>query len=342
MSGVGCYQTSVAVGVSMSLTQECAPSNNNSDWRYAVEFFLKRLRRVPFRKAAAFVIDIMRHRQALLALLRTPRGSNLGALVAAYPEIFFMASGPYLAENWNGTERIVQLIDHCNTVAGSSVDLSPGSRLELCHLRFIDPRYRLIVHQPREYIWEGLLDLSLCYEERIIFSVRFSLSSAGGKRIAYIGAVQGRNQKYEPTITDIYKDFSLKAERMRPRDFMIEAFQLLCSSLGIDEILAVSDENKPRRCYERSYNEDWRERGGIYNGNGFFRLPTNPHRRSEEDMPSKKRAMYRRRYRMLAEVQSALGDTLQRRSFQPDKILLFQPKADAAIRQRTGTLSAVA
>jgi uncharacterized protein VirK/YbjX len=280
----------------------------------AANFFFNRLQGVPLKKAAIFAVDVVRHWRAVQALLRAPRGSNISALVAAYPETLFMVSGPYLANSWDGTQRIARLIDHCRTVEGGRLDLRPGVRLELFKLTFIDPRYRLIVHQPREYIWEGLLDLSLCYEDQVIFSLRFSLSSEHGKRTAYIGGLQGRHQKYESRIIEIYKDFSLKAERIRPRDFMIEAFQMLCGAIEMDEILAIADANKPWRGYQRSYDEDWRARGGVYNRNGFFNIPVKPMRRSEDEMTARKRTMYRRRYRMLDRVQSAMAEALQNRT----------------------------
>jgi uncharacterized protein len=287
------------------------------DWLQIAEYFCLRARRVPIKKAVIFALDLARHWKAMLPLLRAPVGGNLHRLVAAYPEILFMASGPYLAENWDARNRFARIVDHCKTVAaiGGIVDFPPNAKRDLCRLTPIDPRYRLVLHQPREYVWEGQLDLSLYNDTQNIFSLRFCLSSEGGVRIAYIGALQGRPQKAgEPNIIDIYNSFCKAATRMRPRDFMIEAFQMLCRALDVTEIRAVADHNKPRRCFKRSYDEDWRARGGDYDGNGFFILPVIARRRTEEEMPAKKKAMYRNRYAMLTRIETEIGAGLQSRS----------------------------
>ena len=52
-----------------------------------------------------------------------------------------------------------------------------------------------------------------------------------------------------------------------------------------------------------SYDEVWRERGGVDNGKGFFSLPVAPIRRAEDDIPSKKKQMYRKRYAKLDQVE---------------------------------------
>jgi uncharacterized protein VirK/YbjX len=294
------------------------PSWLKPRWLNASGFLFKRLRHVPLKKAITFAVDVICYRKAVFALLRAPRDSNVRTLITEYPEILFMVSGPYIAKNWDGAKRIALLIDHCRTVEGGVLDLPPGGRLDLCELTVIDPRYRLIVHQPREYIWEGLLDLSLCFENRVVFSLRFSLSSRYDRRIAYIGALQGKHPRNHSAIAQVYKDFSKKFERIRPRDFMIETFQMLCGALEIDQILAVADANKPRRCYQRSYDEQWTVRGGVYEGNGFFRLPVIPRRRTEKEMTPKKRSMYRRRYALLDSVESAITVALRRKKTAQD------------------------
>jgi len=278
------------------------------------KYFRFRLRRVPLKKALIFIVDVVRHWPAMLPLLLAPRGSNLRRLVTTCPEILFMASGPYLAENWGARQRFSRIIDHCKTVGtiGGIVDLPPDASRDLCRLTPIDSRYRLIVHQPREYVWEGQLDLTLCDGTRPIFSLRFCLSSQHGERIAYVGALQGRAQKAgEPNIIETYNLFSKAAARMRPRDFMIEAFQMVCRTLDVKTILAVADDNKPRRCFAHSYDEDWRARGGVDNGDGFFMLPVVAKRRVEGEVPSKKKAMYRKRYDMLSSVEAAITTALQ-------------------------------
>ena len=77
----------------------------------------------------------------------------------------------------------------------------------------------------------------------------------------------------EPNILDRYRIFT-KATGMRPRDFLIEVFKMFCRALDVSEIRAVSNLNHPQRQkvsdIKLSYDQVWRERGGVYDGNGFL------------------------------------------------------------------------
>jgi uncharacterized protein VirK/YbjX len=164
-------------------------------------------------------------------------------------------------------------------------------------------------------LWDG---------EHRIFTLAFCLSTQGGKRIAYIGAIQGRNETdtysrpnrvFNLDILDRYRDFTKKASGMRPRDFLVEAFKMLCKILHVDEIYAVADANHPLRqssdSVKLSYDEIWRERGGHDNGRGFFVLPVTATRRADDDIPAKKRAMYRKRYALMDTVERELAAVLK-------------------------------
>ncbi|WP_413774718.1 DUF535 family protein [Mesorhizobium sp. AR10] len=50
----------------------------------------------------------------------------------------------------------------------------------------------------------------------------------------------------------------------------------------------------------------WWERGAIDRRNGFFELPVEAGRRQGDEIPARKRAMYRRRYAMLDEIETQL------------------------------------
>jgi uncharacterized protein VirK/YbjX len=106
-----------------------------------------------------------------------------------------------------------------------------------------------------------------------------------------------------------YRVFTKSAFGTRPRDFIVEAFKMFCRELSIAEIRAISDLNTPDRGtddFKLSYDEVWRERGGVYDGNGFFVIPVAASRRNEDDIPAKKRAMYRKRYSMLADIEKEI------------------------------------
>ncbi len=59
------------------------------------------------------------------------------------------------------------------------------------------------------------------------------------------------------------------------------------------------------------YDEIWRERGGVDGGEGFYSLPVEAGRRSDDEIPAKKRAMYRQRYAFLDSIEVQMKNALQ-------------------------------
>lgn len=257
-------------------------------------------------------------------ILFTPHGARLRRLVQTRPEIIQMVLAPYLALNWDVRTRFARMADHCNSVAllGGPLDFSANEEVKLLRLTQVDPRYSITLDQARWLVREGQLIFSLWSDNDRIFHISFCISTQGGRRIAYIGALQGRNEVdqfgHTLDVLQIYRDFTESSNGMRPRDFIVELFKMFCRTLDISEIFAVSDENHPGRQkfdeVKLSYNEVWRERGGISAGNGFFTLPVVANRRPLESIPGKKRAMYRSRYAMLESIEQDLRQALLRAS----------------------------
>jgi len=286
-------------------------------WHQAV---LSALKNMTFRKKLLYSFLFLRHLHSFMPLLLAPRGSNLRRLVNAYPEILGVVLAKYVAANWDTRTRIARLIDHHRTVAeiGGVIDFAPGIIVELIKLAPIDLRYRITLDQARWLMREGSLIMSLWDGVDRIYHLGFCLSTENGKRIAYIGSLQGRNKtiiyNYTIDILTRYRLFTKAAWRMRPRDFLVEVFKMFCKALGISEIRAVSDSNHPQRQivsdFILSYDEIWVERGGKRADNGFFILPIEASRRTEKNMPAKKRSMYTKRYSMLEAVEADLTAAL--------------------------------
>jgi uncharacterized protein len=84
---------------------------------------------------------------------------------------------------------------------------------------------------------------------------------------------------------------------------------MLCGELGIHRIWAVTGDNRQHNSpyfgtshKEKvlvAYDEVWLEHGGIELDNGFFEIPSLVRYKDISEIPSRKRAAYRRRYMML-------------------------------------------
>jgi uncharacterized protein VirK/YbjX len=260
--------------------------------------------------------------RAIAPLLLSPRGSSLNKVVKAHPEIFKYVVKPFLAANWDVRTRFDRIVDHCETVdaIGCLPDVQTGEVFDIITLDVIDPRYRISLDQPHWLLNEGLLAISLWDGVDRMFHLGFCLSSHDGRRVAYVGGIQGRR---EDDALGRYREFTKSASGMRPRDFIVELFKALCRTLDVVEIRAVSDANYyltewltaasavSKDEIKISYDEVWRQRGGIYDGNGFFILPVASIRRADQDIPSKKKKMYRTRYAMLDQIEVELAGDLK-------------------------------
>ena len=218
--------------------------------------------------------------------------------------------------------RFARIAEHCNTCdqIGGLLAFPVDGLVNIVWLDAIDRRLRLTLDQAPWLMREGQMIFSLWYGVDRIFHLSFCLSTEEGKRVAYIGCLQGRNEVDELghrlDVLSIYRDFTHASFGIRPRDFMVETFRMLCTTLSVEEIRAVSDLNHPQRLtsgdVKLSYDEVWRERGGVDNGNGFFILPLHANRRSAEEIPAKKRSMYRKRYALLDAIERDIVDASRR------------------------------
>jgi uncharacterized protein VirK/YbjX len=105
---------------------------------------------------------------------------------------------------------------------------------------------------------------------------------------------------------------------LRPRDLLVTAFRLLCGSVGVARILAISDSKRicsnsyhsPGEEVFSSFDRAWIECGGVRMDDAFFELSPRFVPRSAKDIPSRKRAQYRRRYAMVDAIARQIGDTV--------------------------------
>ena len=143
----------------------------------------------------------------------------------------------------------------------------------------------------------------------------FTLGQVGAQLVAYAGALQGLAS---PEALGIYRSLTHRMHGLRPRDLLITAFRLLCCSLGVTRILAISD--RKRVCSNSyhnsgtqifsSFDNAWIEGGGVAVDDAFFELSPRLVRRAAKDVPSRKRAQYRRRYAMIDAIAQQIGDAM--------------------------------
>lgn len=225
---------------------------------------------------------------------------------------FPMISGaiywPYINHIWPMKQRLSAIDQHFRMLDGRATILAKAmfEEVELARLDEVYTGLRLVLDKAEWFIREGEVVLNLFVNDLRYFSVAFTLGMDNDKPLIFVGALQGSNSD---SAQGVYRDLTHALHGMRPRDFLIVALKLLCMELDIHRIWAVSSDcrqhNSPyfggvhKERVLLAYNNVWTEHGGLALDNGFFDIPAVVRHKNMSEIPTRKRAAYRRRYVML-------------------------------------------
>jgi uncharacterized protein VirK/YbjX len=270
-----------------------------------------------------FVLAALRASSVSRRFATAPADSPIGQLLAESPETVGILLWPYQCAAWNAERRFSRLTEHLTAVRRiPGLTLDREDKLLLADLSSISSGVSLIIDRPRWLDREGHLTLSLFKYNFRAFTVSFSLIG-GSEPALFVGGLQGRQSD---EILDLYRDLTKDFHGMRPRDFLLESLRLFALKIGVRHLFAVADAHKiSRHKYFAgkeaggfSYDNVWLERGGTRVAATHFELPLTGSRRALEEISSKKRSMYRRRYDMLDAIEAVLPRDLtvaERRHF---------------------------
>ncbi|WP_027516198.1 DUF535 family protein [Bradyrhizobium sp. WSM1417] len=279
-------------------------------------YFFSRIAHTKIVSSLALGLAILRHAHLLKRMLFARRASALGRYLRVRPEIIEIVYGRFISANWDAATKLNTAISHVETVEaiGGALGAEADIVTDLIELPE-GSGYRISLDQPRWLLREGQLALSLWGGPDRIFSVSFSLRADAAGLNAFIGGIQGRRQvEGEEDVLERYRRFTKCAHGVRPRDFILEVFKVFCKVIGVDHILAVAQANHPLSGksdgFSLAYDEIWQERGGQYDGHGFYALPIGFSTKAEDEIPAKKRSQYRKRSAMFADIEDRLSERL--------------------------------
>lgn len=229
----------------------------------------------------------------------------------------------YGSDRWDMMTRQLRMIEHCEIVEelGAPLNVGPGRVFDLIEIELGDMPYRLTLDQASWLMRDGALTFSLWEEIDRLFSLSFTFGRDRGRLIAFVGGIQGRHGEAS---LERYRRLTKAAHGMRPRDLLFEAFRMVCGAIGVAEIRAVSNAARHRPWKVRrnlavdpttlDYDALWHDRGGVARDDGFYSLEPQFRMRDEQDVPARKRSLYRQRRHMLiglaALVTAAVGSSL--------------------------------
>ena len=159
---------------------------------------------------------------------------------------------------------------------------------------------------------EGLLSVMLRLENRPLYQIIFWLApNQSGEPALWIGAMQGPNMD---DAREIVKKVTKLCHAYRTKNLILYATQAVARALGVSHIYAVTNEGYYANNHVRmdkklktDFSEFWREAGGHETDDGRFdELPLVESRKTMDEVPTRKRAVYRRRFVMLDELDAAV------------------------------------
>jgi uncharacterized protein VirK/YbjX len=214
---------------------------------------------------------------------------------------------PYVNHTWPMERRLSTIDQHFRMLDGRAAILAHATFEEVELARFEEySGLRLVLDKAMWFVREGEIVLNLFINDQRYYSVAFTLGMEAGQPLILVGALQGIKTA---DVNDVYRNITHALHGMRPRDFLMVALKMLCVELGIHRIWTVTNDsrqhNSPYFAGSHNdkvlapYNEVWTEHGGVELDNGFFDVPVKVNRKDMSEIPTRKRAVYRRRYEML-------------------------------------------
>jgi len=188
--------------------------------------------------------------------------------------------------------------------------LGQGQAITLAHIRPDEQQalsLKLAVNPQAS--GEGHWCLQLCGTEgQAIFNLNFAFVDA---KSVLIGSVQGQHD-----VLASIQSLTKTCHGLRPHHLLLQAFLFLCQAWGITQIAGIAPRNhlkgrwNQRKRLKFDYEALWQETGGQLQSQGRAKgnwlLPSTPPRKALEEIASKKRSQYKKRYAMLDALQAEL------------------------------------
>lgn len=155
---------------------------------------------------------------------------------------------------------------------------------------------------------EGLLSFVVTFNGRWLYQLMFWLDDEALR----IGAMQG---PHGDDARDFVKLATKAAHGLRPKNLIVQAAQATARALGLRHLCAVTNRGyyannhvRVDRKLKTDFTDFWAELGGqpVDGDDRWYELPLTEPRKTLDEVPTRKRAVYKRRFAMLDDLESAL------------------------------------
>lgn len=164
---------------------------------------------------------------------------------------------------------------------------------------------------------EGMLSIVLHLDDMMLYRIMFWISpNKKGELSLWMGALQGPNMENSK---DVVKKVTKRCHAYRTKNFILHVAQEVTKALGLKHLYAVTNYGYYANTHMRmekklktSFTDFWKESGGTAcSDQRFYELPMTEYRKTMEEIPTRKRNNYRKRYALLDEVDEAVANNIQ-------------------------------
>ena len=227
---------------------------------------------------------------------------------------------PYLHRRLGNTAKVAMLQQHY----GRMLQLPAHVRSQLLSLENLniasvsgkdEAGFSWVLGHNHYFDKEGELSLQFLDSQQVaLATLTFTLCQYQGQPVALIGGLQGPRKEFGH---DCIRTATKACHGLFPKRLVLEALTVIARELGCQQVLAVCKDShiysswRYRKEFQADYDSFWLDIGAEKIDNDYFRIPFPIPRKPMEEIASKKRSEYNRRYALLDEMADKISQSLR-------------------------------
>ncbi|EXI62801.1 membrane protein [Mannheimia granulomatis] len=284
---------------------------NQYQWPNANALYPNRGKKSYAGKRLRFNLRSWLHRDKIKKFkLFIEQNPHLIPLLNARPNYNYPLAHRFLDKRFSSTERLQKMCDNLLFLPQKLSHLPPLWEQKV-NFGEVIPDFELLLNINEYQPMEGFWALELCHKptQELIYLLTFGKL----EEALLIAVIQGPN--FEGS-KELVKQLTKNCHGLRPAYLMVEAMKALTSVLGYKSLLGIPQkyQNKSRFVQSKRYVVDYDAIFAESNGKAgkYWQLPLELEGKKMDEIPSKKRSMYRKRYEMLANLKQSMQALLNK------------------------------
>lgn len=272
-------------------------------------------------KKFKFIVRGFFFKKELISLYKLFQEEKLREVISAQSDIYNKPFRTYLFCNNKIKNKFAHIISHYsylsntfNSKAIESIYSSFDVNLKEFNIEDIGDLKVKLCYIP-DLGKEGELTLLLSLNDEDLYSIAFSFYTEENKTEFIIYGIQSRST----VDANLIKQVTKKMHGIRPRNYLFFILRQICAVLNIDTIKAIRSNYHVANCshvnktgkFQANYDQYWQEENGDILDEKFYSLPLVEKRKSMEEIASKKRSMYKKRFALLDEHKEDISNSFK-------------------------------